>query len=147
MSSGTSPRRRRRSSVPAITAVTTGSIIRSLTADAIATPVAVRSRPASCEAARSKSRNQPTWKATAIAAKAIRASVAVTTWPRRFVLICITMNLYRLLEIAAVLLAILYVLPVVQLRVQLRSPGTPHLLPIAREQVAQPLGKLMGGLV
>jgi len=58
-----------------------------------------------------------------------------------------TMNIYRLLEIAAVLLVILYVLPVVQLRAQLRSPGTPHLVPIAREQVAQPLGDLMGRLV
>ncbi len=57
------------------------------------------------------------------------------------------MNIYRLLEIAAVLLVILYVLPVVQLRAQLRSPGTPHLVPIAREQVAQPLGDLMGRLV
>ena len=54
------------------------------------------------------------------------------------------MNLYRLLEIAAILLVILYVLPIVQLRAQLRSPGTPHLLPIAREQVTQPLGNLMG---
>src|SRR5438046_1372634 len=49
MSSGTSLRRRRCSSVPAITAVTTGSIIRSLTADAMATPVGVRSRPAGRE--------------------------------------------------------------------------------------------------
>ena len=57
------------------------------------------------------------------------------------------MNLYHLLEIAAVLLVILYVLPVVQLRAQLRSPGTPYLAPIARERVGQPLGTLMGRLV
>lgn len=57
------------------------------------------------------------------------------------------MNLNQLLGIAAVLLVILYVLPVVQLRAQLRSPGTPHLTPIDRERVGQPLGTLMSRLV
>ena len=57
------------------------------------------------------------------------------------------MNLNQLLGIAGVLLVILYVLPAVQLRAQLRSPGTPHLVPMAREGVGQPLGMLMGRLV
>jgi hypothetical protein len=57
------------------------------------------------------------------------------------------MNLYRLLEIAGILLIILYVIPMVQLRAQLRAPGTPHLVPIARDQVEQPLVNLMGRLV
>jgi hypothetical protein len=54
------------------------------------------------------------------------------------------MNLYQLLGTAGVLLVILYVLPAVQLRAPLRSPGVPHLVAIAREQVAQPLGQVMG---
>ena len=53
----------------------------------------------------------------------------------------------QLLAVAAVLLGIFYVIPILQLRAQIRAPGTPHLVPIAREQVEQPLGALMGRLV
>ena len=50
----------------------------------------------------------------------------------------------QVLVAAAVLVGVFYVFPVVQLRAQLRSPGTPHLAPIGAQQIAQPLGRLMG---
>src|SRR5216117_1367329 len=54
------------------------------------------------------------------------------------------MDASQVLVFAAVLVGVFYVIPVVQLRAQLRSPGTPHLAPIAAQQIAQPLGTMMG---